>query len=208
MPRPNRGYKIDKKVRAQARTKHEHSKYSTMRIYVCIKQVPDSEASISITSDTVYDSEVKYVVNPYDEFGVEQAIRLVEQAGKGEVIALCVGNAGAANALKAFMAMGVHRSVLITTDNQFTGSDVVAQALAKVIAQGGSADFVFTGKQTIDSEGMQTSYRLGAELGFPVVNGVLGFSMEGSTAVVQREIGGGARDYQLKAPVSSEQPRA
>ena len=108
-----------------------------MRIYVCVKHVPDTAAKIKITNDTGYDSQVKYVANPYDEYGVEEAISLVEKTGEGEVIALCVGSPAAANTLRSVMAMGVHRSILVKTDEQFPGSDLVARALAKAIEQEG-----------------------------------------------------------------------
>ena len=164
-----------------------------MRIYVCVKHVPDTAAKIKITGDTGYDSQVKFVANPYDEYGVEEAISLVEKIGKGEVIALCVGSSTAANTLRSVMAMGVHRSILVKTDEQFPGSQLVARALAKVIEQEGPADLVFTGKQSVDSEGMQTSYLLAAELGLPVATGVVTLVLDEGTAIVQREIDGGAR---------------
>jgi electron transfer flavoprotein beta subunit len=128
-----------------------------MRIYVCVKHVPDTAAKIRITGDTEYDSQVKYVANPYDEYAVEEALSLVEKNGEGEVVALCVGSPAAANSLRAVMAMGVHRSILVKTDEQFPGSDLVARALAKVIEQEGPGDLVFAGKQSVDSEGMQTA---------------------------------------------------
>ncbi len=165
-----------------------------MRIYVCIKQVPDTEAVITVTNDTGYDNEVKYVVNPHDEFGVEEAVKLGEKTGENEIIALCVGTERAANALRSVMAMGAHRSILVKTDEQFPSSDLIAKALAKVITEEGPADLIFTGKQSVDSEGMQTPYRLAAELDLPVVSSVVGFSLDGSTATVQREIGGGIRE--------------
>jgi len=57
-----------------------------MRIYVCVKHVPDTAANIKIINDTGYDNQVKYVTNPYDEYGVEEAVSLVEKNGEGEVI--------------------------------------------------------------------------------------------------------------------------
>ncbi|SDP34446.1 electron transfer flavoprotein subunit beta/FixA family protein [Desulforhopalus singaporensis] len=165
-----------------------------MRIYVCIKQVPDSEAIIKIVGDTEYNREVVYVVNPYDEYGVEEAVRLKENNGDGEVIAVCVGGEGAVSALRTVMAMGVDRSVLVKTGEQFVGSDLTAQALAWVIEQEGPADIIFAGKQSMDSEGMQTPYRLGAQIGLPVVSNVVNFSLEKTTALVQREMGGGLRE--------------
>ena len=99
------------------------------------------------------------------------------------------------------MAMGVHRSILVKTDEQFPGSDLVAKALAKVIEQEGPGDLVFTGKQSVDSEGMQTSYHLSAQLGLPVVTGIVTFSLNGDSAIVQREIDGGAREtLSVKTP--------
>mgnify|MGYP002631597874 FL=1 len=165
-----------------------------MRIYVCVKHVPDTAANIKIVNDNGYDRTVKFVPNPYDEYGVEEAITLVEKAGVGEVIAVCVGNEASANTLKSVMAMGVHRSILVKTDEQFPSSNLIAKALAKVIETDGSADLIFMGKQSVDSEGMQTPYRLGVELGLPIVTGVVAFSLEGSKAIVQREIDGGARE--------------
>jgi electron transfer flavoprotein beta subunit len=172
-----------------------------MRIYVCVKHVPDTAAKIRITNDTGYDSQVKYVANPYDEYGVEEALSLVEKNGEGEVIALCVGSPAAANTLRSVMAMGVHRSILVKTDEQFPGSDLVARALAKAIEQEGPGDLIFTGKQSVDSEGMQTSYHLAAELGLPVVTGIVAFSLENATAIVQRELDGGVREtLSVKTP--------
>jgi electron transfer flavoprotein beta subunit len=172
-----------------------------MRIYVCVKHVPDTAVNIKITNDTGYDNEVKSVPNPYDEYGVEEAISLVEKSGEGEVIALCVGNQTAVNTLRSVMAMGVHRSILVKTDEQFVNHDMVAKVLAKVIEQEGPADLIFTGKQSVDSEGMQTSYHLGAHLGLPVVTSIVSFSLNDDTAIVQREIDGGVREtLSVKTP--------
>ena len=161
---------------------------------MCVKHVPDTAANITITNGTRYDSQVKHVVNPYDEYGVEEAISLVERIGEGEVIALCVGSSAAANTLRSVMAMGVRRSILVKTDEQFPGSGLVAKALAKVMEQEGPGDLIFTGKQSVDSEGMQTPYRLGAQLDLPVASGVVAFSLDNGTAVVQRELDGGIRE--------------
>jgi electron transfer flavoprotein beta subunit len=172
-----------------------------MRIYVCVKHVPDTAANINIVNGTSYDTRVKYVPNPYDEYAVEEAVSLVEKTGEGEVIGLCVGSSAAVNTLRAVMAMGVQRSILVKTDGQFPGHVITAKAMAKVIEQEGPGDLVFTGKQSVDSEGMQTPYHLAAQLGLPVVNGIVTFSLNNTTAVVQREIDGGTRQtLSVKTP--------
>ncbi|MCG8634394.1 MAG: electron transfer flavoprotein subunit beta/FixA family protein [Desulfobacterales bacterium] len=164
-----------------------------MRIYVCIKHVPDTAANIKIDGDTGYNPEVKYVPNPYDEYGVEAAVQLNETLGEGEVVAVCVGDKGAVNTLRAVMAMGVHRGILVKNDTQLTGSRKTAAALAAAIRADGTPDLVFTGRQSVDSEGMQTPYWLGDDLGLPVAVNVSGFAMEGTCAVLERELGGGTR---------------
>ncbi len=172
-----------------------------MRIYVCVKHVPDTAANIKIVGEAGYDTKVKYVANPYDEYGVEEAISLVAKAGEGEVIAVCVGNTGAANTLRAVMAMGVNRGILVKTDEQFLSSEFTAKILGRAIKEDGRPDLVFTGKQSVDSEGMQTPYHLGAQLSFPVVTGVMDFKLEDSKAIVQIEIGGGVREVlEVKTP--------
>ncbi len=172
-----------------------------MRVYVCVKHVPDTAANITITGDTGYDGQVKYVVNPYDEYGVEEAVSLVEKNGEGEVVALCVGSSAAANTLKSVMAMGVHRSVLVKTEEQFQDSKLIARALARVMEQEGPGNLIFTGKRSVDSEGMQTSYHLAAELGLPVATGVVSFTLENDTAIIQRELdGGGSETLSIKTP--------
>jgi electron transfer flavoprotein beta subunit len=168
-----------------------------MRIYVCVKHVPDTAANIKIVSDTEFNPEVKYVPNPYDEYGVEQAIQIVEKQGEGEIIAVCVGGEAAVNTLRSVMAMGVHRSILVKTDEQLPGTRLTAKALAKAITADGKAagpaDLIFTGKQSVDAEGMQTPYWMGEDLKLPVVTGVMDFSLEDATVVVKREIGDGSK---------------
>lgn len=171
-----------------------------MRIYVCVKHVPDTAVNINITSDNGYE-EVKCVPNPYDEYGMEEAVALVESQGDGEIIAVCVGNDSADNSLRSVMAMGADRSILIKTDKQFIDPEAIAKAIAKVIEQEGPADLVFTGKQSVDSEGMQTNYYLAEALGMPVVNGIVDFSVDGDSAVVKRELDGGTKEtLSVKTP--------
>lgn len=172
-----------------------------MRIYVCVKHVPDTAANIKVDGGTGYDPEVKYVPNPYDEYGLEAAVQLTETAGDGEVIAVCVGDSGAVNTLRSAMAMGAHRSILVKDTAQLAGSRKTARALAAAIKSDGEPDLVFTGKQSVDSEGMQVPYWLGAELGLPVAANVNTFSMEGNTVALGRDMGGGTREtLSMSAP--------
>jgi electron transfer flavoprotein beta subunit len=165
-----------------------------MQIYVCAKHVPDTAANIRITGEAGFDDGAcKFVVNPYDEYAVEQAVQIVEKQG-GEVVIVTVGKKTAAATIRAAMAMGAHRGILVTTDTQFLDSQITARALVAAIEKDGKADIVFTGKGAVDSEGFQTLYRLAAAMNLPVVNEINKMELEADKAVVWHEIGGGARE--------------
>src|SRR5438067_13050135 len=105
-----------------------------MKIVVCIKRVPDTESRIKIGGDgtSIDPAGIKYIISPYDEFALEAALRLKEGKGEGEVIALTVGEAAAAEQLRAALAMGADRAVLLKGQTSFDGS-ATAKSLATEI---------------------------------------------------------------------------
>src|SRR2546422_8949439 len=86
-----------------------------MKIAVCIKRVPDSETRVKIAADgkSLDDAGVKFVLNPYDEFAVEEALRRKEKAGAGEVAVFCLGPAAGKGTIRTALAMGADRGVLL-----------------------------------------------------------------------------------------------
>ena len=163
-----------------------------MRIFVCVKHVPDTAAKVTIKDTNGIDEKsVKFVMNPYDEYGVEEALKLKSQAG-GEVVIVCVGKPDAINTIRSGLAMGADRGILVKTDEPVDQA-VIARALAKVIKDEGEYDLIFMGKQSVDSEGMQTQYRLAHLLDIPVASGVIAFGRQDDKVVVESEIEGGAR---------------
>ena len=87
-----------------------------MNIYVCVKHVPDTAAKITIAGKNQIDESVTFLLNPYDEHAVEEAVKLKEKVGEAEIIAVSLGKAGAANTIQSALAMGADRGILITTD--------------------------------------------------------------------------------------------
>jgi electron transfer flavoprotein beta subunit len=170
-----------------------------MNIYVCVKHVPDSAATITIREKNQIDESITFLLNPYDENAVEQAAGLKKQIGDAEIIAVTLGKEGALNTLQSALAMGADRGVLIKTDGR-PDSIVTARALKAAIEQDGKPDIIFTGKESIDSEGMQTMFRLGAALGMPVASNVVGFSTDNVHAVVECEMEAGIRQV-LEMPL-------
>jgi len=164
-----------------------------MKVYVCIKSVPDTAANIRVVGTNGYDDSVKFVINPYDEYASEEAVKLVEKQG-GEVVVVTIGKENAISTVRAALALGSHRGILVTTDKQFLDSADTAAILTKVIEDDGPADFIFTGRQAVDSEAAQTAYHLAENLNMPVASDVIKFSVTDGKAEVEREIGGGDRE--------------
>jgi len=164
-----------------------------MKIYVCVKHVPDTAANIKVAGENGFEESVKFVMNPYDEYAVEEAVRTVQQNG-GEVVAVSVGKPNAVATVRSALAVGADRGIHVKTDAQFMDSTTTALALKAVIEQDGSPDLIFTGKQSVDSEGMQTHYRLASKMALPVATDVVSFSIENGSAVVACEMGGGDRE--------------
>jgi len=163
-----------------------------MRIYVCVKHVPDSAANIKIVGNNQIDESVTFLMNPYDEHAIEEAARLKEKVGQAEIIAVSLGKKGAANTIQSALAMGADRGILITTD-RLPDSLATARALKAAIEQDGRADIIFTGKESIDSEGFQTMYRLAAAMDMPAASGVEAFALEQGRVIVECELEAGAR---------------
>lgn len=164
-----------------------------MKVYVCVKNVPDTAANIKVIGTNGFDESVKFLINPYDEYAIEEAVQLVEKEG-GEVVLVTVGKESAMATLRSALALGSHRAILVTTDQQFLDSADTAAILGKVIEEDGPADIIFTGRQAVDSEGMQTSYRLAEGLGIPVASDITKCTVGDGRVSVEREIGGGEKE--------------
>ena len=141
-----------------------------MNIIVLVKQVPDtSEVKINRETNTLIRDGVPSIINPYDLYAIEEALRLREKHG-GKVTALTMGPPQAAEALKEAVSLGVDEVVLLS-DRSFAGADTWATSytLAKGIAKVGSYDLVIAGKQAIDGDTAQVGPETAEMLGIPFV---------------------------------------
>jgi electron transfer flavoprotein beta subunit len=172
-----------------------------MKIYACIKHVPDTAANIRILDGRKMDEAIKFIINPYDEYALEQALQVREQVGDSEVIALTVGREAAAATLRYALAAGADRAILVRTDALFSDGVRTSRLLKGAIERDGVPGLIFTGKQSVDVEGMQTPYRLAALFDFPVVVDVIAFAIAGDRVTVERESeGGGVEVIEMTAP--------
>ncbi|MCP4694758.1 MAG: electron transfer flavoprotein subunit beta/FixA family protein [Desulfobacterales bacterium] len=171
-----------------------------MKFFVCVKHVPDSAATIKIRDKNQIDEKITFLLNPYDENAVTEAAALKARMEGAEVVAVCVGKKEAENTLRSALAMGADRGVLIGTDAD-PDSIVTARALQTAIERDGDPTVIFTGKESIDNEGMQTMFRLAANLDLPAASNVVSLTLENEKARVECETEGGARNvYELETP--------
>jgi len=172
-----------------------------MKIAVMVKQVADTAARIALLPDgsAVNYEGVQLVLNPYDEFAVEEAIKLKE-AGGGEVVLFNLGPDSADEALKTALAMGADRAVVLR-DPELGQADasVRAEILAAMIARE-EFDIIFCGKQSVDSDTHQVGPAVAEKLGMPAVTFINAFSLEGNKATVSREAEGVAETLEITLP--------
>jgi electron transfer flavoprotein beta subunit len=165
-----------------------------VNIYICIKQVPDTEASILIKDGkSINETNVKWIVNPYDEYAIEEALKLKEKQAGSSVTAVCLGPERVQNALRTALAMGADRAVHVESSVALD-SQGTARALAQVIRADKEFGVIFMGKQAIDDDASQLHFLLAEELAIPVATHVMAFAFDGGKVRVEREIDEGARE--------------
>jgi len=162
-----------------------------VNIVACVKQVPDTETLIKVKPDGsgIDETGIKWVMNPYDEFGVEEALRLKEKFG-GDVTIVSVGPARALETIRTALAMGADKGIHIN-DPAFEGADAynIAAALTAAI-KGIPYDIIFCGQRAIDDDAGQVGSVLAEFLGIPQVTIVTKVDVEGASIKVVRPIEG------------------
>ena len=172
-----------------------------MKILVLMKQTFDTETKISLDASGQIDSTgVNYVVNPYCEFAVEEALRVKERLGAGEVVVLSVGPAPAETAIRTCLAMGADRGILVS-DSALEGGDeyTTAQVLAKALQKEGY-DIILAGFQAVDDGSGQVGPRVAELLNIPQVTIVTKLELAGGKAVATREIDDGVERIEVPLP--------
>ena len=178
-----------------------------MHIVVCIKQVPDSaQIRVHPVTNTIMRQGVPAIVNPYDLFALEEALRLKDQFG-GRVTVLCMGPPQAEEALRKCISFGATDAILVT-DRAFAGADTLATSYAlfsaiQKIGEEQAVDLVFTGKQTIDGDTAQVGPGIAKRMGLQLltyVSAIKETDLEGGTITVERRGEGGVQLLKTQLP--------
>lgn len=162
-----------------------------MNIVVCVKQVPDTEAQIKVKSDGsgIDESGIKWIMSPYDEYGVEEGLRLKEKFG-GEVAIVSLGPARVMETIRTALAMGGDKGIHIS-DPAFDGADAYTTAAAIAAAiKAIPHDIIFCGQRAIDDDAGQVGPILAELLGIPQLTVVTKVDVDGNSIKVIKPIEG------------------
>src|ERR1035438_7925300 len=180
-----------------------------LHIVVCMKQVPDSaQIRVHPVTNTIMRQGVPSVINPYDLFALEEALRLKDKVG-AQVTVLTMGPPMAEDSLRKALAYGADRAVLLT-DRQFAGSDTLATTYAlasgirKIGETWGLPHVVFTGKRTIDGDTAQVGPGIAKRLNYnqlTYVSRIASFEPEAGSIMVERRAEGGVQVLTTRLPV-------
>ena len=174
-----------------------------MKIVVCVKQVPDTEATMTVEDGKISWGDAQLIINPWDEYAVEAALNLSADHG-GEVIVLSMGKENETEAIKHALAMGAGDAVLVS-DPALEGSDTVATAktLAAAIQKIGEVDLALFGQQSVDTDTGLLPIQVARVLGWPVMPLVSQFdevNPEAGTLRVKRTLEEGKQIVDGKFP--------
>jgi electron transfer flavoprotein beta subunit len=173
-----------------------------VKILVAVKRVPDPNATIKVKPDGtgIVTDNLKYVVNPFCEIAVEEALRIKEKVSGTEVVIVSVGGKVSQEQLRTGLAMGADRAILVIAEQELD-SVGVARILEKLVRTE-NADLVLLGKQAIDDDANQAGQMLAELLGWPQATfaSKIELSADQKSATVTREVDGGLEDVSFALP--------
>ena len=175
-----------------------------MKIVVLVKQVPDTATQVKISSNpkAIETTGITWIVSPYDEFAVEEALRIKEKRGQGEVVAVSLGPDRVKEALRSCLAMGCDRAIHLN-DPAWAEADTLmtARALAAIIKQE-APGLVLTGRQAIDDDMGAVAAQVSELLGWPCASWIMeeAVDADGKTVRVGRQVEGGLELFDLPLP--------
>jgi electron transfer flavoprotein beta subunit len=171
-----------------------------VKILVPAKRVPDPNSSIKVKPDGsgIVTEGLKWVINPFDEIAIEEALRIKEKAGGADVVLVSIGQKAAQEQLRTGLAMGADRAILVVSE-QALEPLAVARVLAKIV-DGEKPDLVLMGKQAIDDDSNAVGQMLAELLGLPQATFASKVELDGKSAKVTREVDGGLETLGVPLP--------
>jgi electron transfer flavoprotein beta subunit len=174
-----------------------------MNIVVCVKRVPDTETKIKIGGDgkKIDSTGVEYIISPFDEFAVEEAIRIKEKLGKGEITILSLGPVESQTIMRKAYAMGADKGIHLNDPSECPDTLVEAKALAAALKEI-SFDLLLFGKQAVDYDNGAVGIQVGKLLNTPIVTRIIKLDVDDGKATVERESDNGKEIVEVKLPAA------
>ncbi|MCI0652784.1 MAG: electron transfer flavoprotein subunit beta/FixA family protein [Planctomycetes bacterium] len=174
-----------------------------MRIAACLKRVPDTATKIRIAADgkTIDTADVQYIISPYDEFAVEEAIRAKEKLGAGEVFVLTLGPEAANQNLRQALAMGADSAILIRHDGARLDALQTAKNLAAAL-QELQPEIVLFGRASVDAQRGQVGPMTARLLGIPCITEIVKLTVAAGSACAEREVEGSREVVEVSLPAA------
>lgn len=172
-----------------------------MNIYVLLKRTFDTEEKITLSSGKIQEDGAEFIINPYDEYAVEEAIQVRDEHG-GEVTVVTVGGTDAEKQLRTALAMGADKAVLINTEDDLEAGD--QYTTAKIIAEylkDKNPDLILAGNVAIDGGSGQVGPRVAEMLGIPYVTTITNLEINGTLAKVVRDVEGDSEVIEVNLPL-------
>jgi len=175
-----------------------------MKLLVCIKQVPDLESRFKPNTEGVWynETDLAFRMNEYDEYAVEQAVRLREKLGDGcELTVLSIGPDRVVEAIKKSLAMGCDNAIHVQDSAASSKDPWQIASIISTYAKDKGFDIIFTGMQSLDRGSAQVGVTVAEQLGFACTTTIVGFEYDGGVITAKRELEGG-----IKAVVKMRTP--
>lgn len=176
-----------------------------MNILVFIKEVPDDSVAVSVQGDRAAISDITPVVNAFDTYSLEMAVRLKEANEESQVVVVSIGNEEVKNSLKNCLAVGADKAYLVKNDDYRkldakAISEILMGAREKLEAELGAFDVICFGKETTDAEASQVGVYFANKSELGVVTSVIAMEKDGDKLVTKQEIDGGYRQVETLLP--------
>ncbi|MCM3739915.1 electron transfer flavoprotein subunit beta/FixA family protein [Oceanobacillus luteolus] len=172
-----------------------------MNIYVLLKKTFDTEEKINLHDGRIDDDGAEFIINPYDEYAVEEAIKQRDEHG-GEVIVVTIGDEDSEKQLRTALAMGADKAVLINTEEDLEDGDQYTTAkILEAYFEDKEVDLILAGNVAIDEASGQVGPRLAEALGIPYVTTITNLTIDGEDVSIEKDVEGDVERIETTLPL-------
>ncbi|ASF40098.1 MULTISPECIES: electron transfer flavoprotein subunit beta/FixA family protein [Halobacillus] len=172
-----------------------------MNIFVLLKRTFDTEEKITVANGKIEDDSAEYIINPYDEYAVEEAIKIRDEHG-GEVTVVTIGEEDAEKQLRTALAMGADQAVLINTEDDLEeGDQFTTVKILEAFFSDRDVDLILGGNVAIDEASGQVGPRLAERLDMPCVTTITKIEIDGTTVTIDRDVEGDVEKVETSLPL-------